>query len=45
MEQRFYFEPSIFGGVFDEEFEEASIQLFVFIQTLQKVSYLMLKIL
>ena len=28
MEQRFYFDTSIFGGVFDHEFEEASVQLF-----------------
>ena len=26
--QRFYFDTSVFGGVFDTEFEEASIQLF-----------------
>lgn len=26
--QRFYFDTSVFGGVFDIEFEEASIQLF-----------------
>jgi len=26
--QRFYFDTSVFGGVYDEEFEEASIQLF-----------------
>jgi predicted nucleic acid-binding protein len=28
MKQRFYFDTSIFGGVFDEEFEEESLQLF-----------------
>ena len=28
MKQRFYFDTSVFGGVFDEEFEEASLQLF-----------------
>ncbi|MCX6351029.1 MAG: PIN domain-containing protein [Bacteroidetes bacterium] len=28
MKQRFYFDTSVFGGVFDEEFEEASYQLF-----------------
>ena len=28
MQQRFYFDTSVFGGVFDEEFEEASLQLF-----------------
>jgi predicted nucleic acid-binding protein len=28
MKQRFYFDTSIFGGVFDIEFEEASVQLF-----------------
>ncbi len=28
MTQRFYFDTSVFGGVFDKEFEEASIQLF-----------------
>ncbi len=26
--QRFYFDTSVFGGVFDEGFEEASLQLF-----------------
>ena len=26
--QRFYFDTSVFGGVYDEEFEESSIQLF-----------------
>lgn len=26
--QRFYFDTSIFGGAFDEEFDEASLQLF-----------------
>lgn len=28
MIQRFYFDTSVFGGVYDVEFEEASIQLF-----------------
>jgi len=28
MKQRFYFDTSVFGGVFDEEFEELSLQLF-----------------
>ena len=28
MEQRFYFDTSVFGGVFDEEFEEESTLLF-----------------
>jgi predicted nucleic acid-binding protein len=28
MKQRFYFDTSVFGGVFDAEFEEPSIQLF-----------------
>lgn len=28
MKQRFYFDTSVFGGVFDIEFEEASLQLF-----------------
>lgn len=28
MTQRFYFDTSVFGGVFDIEFDEASIQLF-----------------
>lgn len=28
MTQRFYFDTSVFGGVFDIEFEEASMQLF-----------------
>ncbi|MEO6136619.1 MAG: hypothetical protein ABIP35_15810, partial [Ginsengibacter sp.] len=26
--QRFYFDTSVFGGVYDTEFEESSIQLF-----------------
>lgn len=28
MVQRFYFDTSVFGGVYDPEFEEASLQLF-----------------
>ena len=28
MKQRFYFDTSVFGGAFDKEFEEASLQLF-----------------
>ena len=28
MKQRFYFYTSVFGGVYDVEFDEASIQLF-----------------
>ena len=28
MKQRFYFDTSVFGGVFDKEFEEATLQLF-----------------
>ena len=28
LKQRFYFDTSVFGGVFDEEFEASSIQLF-----------------
>ena len=28
MKQRFYFDTSVFGGVFDVEFEEATLQLF-----------------
>lgn len=28
MKQRFYFDTSVFGGIFDKEFEEASLQLF-----------------
>jgi hypothetical protein len=28
MQRRFYFDTSVFGGVFDDEFEKASIQLF-----------------
>ena len=28
MKQRIYFDTSVFGGVFDEEFEEATLQLF-----------------
>jgi hypothetical protein len=34
---RFYFDTSVFGGVFDTEFEEVSIQLF------EKVSVFVLK--
>lgn len=26
--QRFYFDTSVFGGLFDTEFEEATLQLF-----------------
>ncbi len=26
--QRFYFDTSVFGGAFDEEFEELTLQLF-----------------
>ena len=28
MQQRFYFDTSVFGGVFDDEFEEESLMLF-----------------
>lgn len=28
MKQRFYLDTSVFGGVFDKEFDEASLQLF-----------------
>ena len=28
MKQRFYFDTSVFGGVFDKEFEETTMQLF-----------------
>ena len=28
MKQRFYFDTTVFGGAFDKEFEEASLQLF-----------------
>jgi hypothetical protein len=28
MKQRFYFDTSVFGGVYDVEFEEATLQLF-----------------
>jgi predicted nucleic acid-binding protein len=28
MKQRFYFDTSVFGGVFDKEFEEETVQLF-----------------
>ena len=28
MKQRFYFDTSVFGGVFDKEFEEVTLQLF-----------------
>jgi predicted nucleic acid-binding protein len=33
MTQRLYFDTSIFGGVFDPEFEEASLQLFEWVKT------------
>lgn len=32
MKQRFYFDTSVFGGVYDSEFEEESIQLFERVQ-------------
>lgn len=28
MKQRFYFDTSVFGGVFDKEFEKETLQLF-----------------
>ena len=28
VKQRFYFDTSVFGGVYDSEFEETSIQIF-----------------
>lgn len=28
MEQRFYFDTSVLGGVFDKEFEDETLQLF-----------------
>ena len=28
MKQRFYFDTSVFGGVYDSEFEEETLQLF-----------------
>jgi len=28
MKQRFYFDTSVFGGVFDKEFDETTLQLF-----------------
>jgi hypothetical protein len=28
MKQRFYFDTSVFGGVYDTEFEEATLHLF-----------------
>jgi len=28
MRQRFYFDTSVFGGIFDKEFEEVTLQLF-----------------
>lgn len=28
MKQRFYFDTSVFGGVFDKEFDAATLQLF-----------------
>ena len=28
MKQRFYFDTSVFGGVYDKEFEEETLQLF-----------------
>lgn len=37
MKQRFYLDTSVFGGVFDEEFEESSLQLFERIK-LEKVT-------
>ncbi len=33
MTQRFYFDTSVFGGVFDKEFEEATLQLFERVKT------------
>jgi predicted nucleic acid-binding protein len=33
MQQRFYFDTSVFGGVFDGEFEEASLHLFEKVKT------------
>ena len=33
MEQRFYFDTSVFGGIFDEEFETESKLLFDMVQT------------
>ncbi len=33
MIQRFYFDTSVFGGVFDKEFEEATLQLFERVKT------------
>lgn len=49
MKQRFYFDTSVFGGVYDVEFDEATIQLFEkvklgeiisFILTLQLVNWI-----
>jgi len=37
MKQRFYLDTSVFGGVYDEEFEEFSLQLFERIK-LEKVT-------
>ena len=31
--QRFYFDTSVFGGVFDKEFEEVTLQLFERVKT------------
>lgn len=33
MIQRFYFDTSVFGGVFDKEFDEATLQLFERVKT------------
>jgi predicted nucleic acid-binding protein len=39
MKQRFYFDTSVFGGVFDKEFEEETLQLFERVK-LGKIVYL-----
>jgi hypothetical protein len=33
MTQRFYFDTSVFGGVFDIEFDEPTLQLFEKVKT------------
>ena len=33
MRQRFYFDTSVFGGVFDVEFDEPTLQLFEKVKT------------
>jgi predicted nucleic acid-binding protein len=37
MKQRFYFDTSVFGGVYDTEFEKATLQLFEWVKSGQVV--------